>query len=58
MLLRYKRDSGSPLVAFNVFDELRVVGLVSFGKDCGLGGFPGVYTELAYFLEWINDNVQ
>ncbi|CAG9789268.1 unnamed protein product [Diatraea saccharalis] len=33
-------------------------GIVSYGsKRCGLGGLPGVYTRLAYYMDWILDNM-
>ena len=34
------------------------IGLVSFGlPHCGTAGVPGVYTNVAYFMEWILDNL-
>ncbi|CAG5095548.1 Oidioi.mRNA.OKI2018_I69.XSR.g14234.t1.cds [Oikopleura dioica] len=44
-------DSGSPLVC-----GTEVVGLVSWGIGCGEPNLPGVYTNVLYYLEWINDN--
>ncbi|XP_055381000.1 trypsin-like [Condylostylus longicornis] len=46
-------DSGGPLVIKNT---LTVVGVVSFGLPCG-GGFPGVYTRIASYFEWINSKI-
>lgn len=46
-------DSGGPL-AFN--DQL--IGIVSWGSGCGVIGNPGVYTEVAYFINWIRQNVE
>ncbi|XP_014363140.2 trypsin CFT-1-like [Papilio machaon] len=41
-------DSGGPLIYKGV-----VIGLVSFGYGCGLRYYPGVYTKLSHFTDWI-----
>lgn len=41
-------DSGGPFVCNKV-----LYGIVSFGKGCGLPFFPGVYTKVSYFKDWI-----
>lgn len=50
-------DSGGPLQHFIVHNgDLRGVqfGVVSFGpKFCGQEGFPGVYTKIDYYMDWI-----
>ncbi|KAJ8925739.1 hypothetical protein NQ315_009587 [Exocentrus adspersus] len=55
-------DSGGPLhVASFINDETRYVqqGVVSFGhRFCGSVGFPGVYTKVAYYMDWILDNMK
>lgn len=52
-----KGDSGGPLMR----QELGVwyqVGVVSFGhKFCGYGGFPGIYTDVSKYLNWIEQTV-
>ena len=53
-------DSGGPLVCSSHndgnFDLL--CGLVSWGLGCGRENYPGVYTELAYFSDWIDQTVR
>ncbi|XP_050732360.1 trypsin alpha-3-like [Eriocheir sinensis] len=47
-------DSGGPLMGKVEGEEGMVVfGLVSFGHGCGMKEFPGGYTSLAPFREWI-----
>ena len=46
-------DSGGPLVVRQAGGSFAVVGIVSWGIDCA-GGFPGVYTRVNEFLDWIN----
>lgn len=48
-----KGDSGGPLSHNGV-----LYGLVSFGKDCGLQCSPGVYTNIYYFRNWIQDGIR
>lgn len=55
-------DSGGPLqAAAYINDETRYVqqGVVSFGpRFCGLDDFPGVYTKVAYYMDWILDTIK
>ncbi|XP_046450136.1 trypsin-1-like [Daphnia pulex] len=45
-------DSGGPL--FTGTGETAVQhGIVSWGQGCALARFPGVYTQVSYFLDWI-----
>ena len=43
-------DSGGPLV-----DEStgKVVGIVSFGLGCGKPMYPGIYTQVSFYIDWI-----
>ncbi|CAH1283065.1 unnamed protein product [Diabrotica balteata] len=55
-------DSGGPLHVARVIDNsARYIqhGVVSFGpRECGLEGYPGVYTRVAYYMDWILDNIR
>ncbi|CAK1550567.1 unnamed protein product [Leptosia nina] len=55
-------DSGGPLMYPGRTDAgVRYVqrGIVSFGsKRCGIGGYPGVYTRISYYMDWILDNIR
>lgn len=49
-------DSGGPLLMLedSVYTQF---GVVSFGQGCGRKGFPGVYTKVVNYLQWINDQM-
>nr|XP_053653823.1 trypsin-1-like [Cherax quadricarinatus] len=49
-------DSGGPMMK-TVNGKWVVVGIVSFGTRCAQPGFPGVYTRINSFLDWIRSNV-
>lgn len=50
-------DSGGPLQIYPPnANHARVVGIVSFGISCGTQ-YPGVYTRVAYYIDWIATNV-
>ena len=55
-------DSGSPLVVkkrSGLATHSVQIGLVSWGLgECGTSGVPGVYTNVAYFMKWILDNIE
>uniref|UniRef100_A0A4W4EAG5 trypsin n=1 Tax=Electrophorus electricus TaxID=8005 RepID=A0A4W4EAG5_ELEEL len=46
-------DSGGPLVCTDASGMSYVWGIVSWGEKCGEVGFPGVYTKVAHYFEWI-----
>lgn len=52
-------DSGGPLQVFRSSNTAiaTVVGVVSFGIGCGSPGVPGVYTRVAFYLDWIAQHV-
>ncbi|VDD74956.1 unnamed protein product [Mesocestoides corti] len=48
-------DSGGPLMcSSDVDDQYIVVGIISFGFKCA-SGYPGIYTRVTSFLDWIHD---
>lgn len=51
-------DSGGPLVVAADNDRgYAQVGIVSWGPQCGNPLYPGVYTRVSSFSNWIKDNV-
>lgn len=52
-------DSGGPLMYDND-GTYEAVGIVSFGpgKPCGKKSFPGAYTNVYKYLDWIHNNIK
>ena len=50
-------DSGGPLM-WPFGSAWFQIGIVSFGYRCAQPGFPGVYTRLTEYTQWIQDQIQ
>jgi len=51
-------DSGGPLMLQDYEDgHIVQIGIVSFGNDCALKNFPGVYTRLSKYYHWILNHI-
>jgi hypothetical protein len=46
-------DSGGPIMKMRVDARLALAGVVSWGIGCGRPGYPGVYTNLSHYVEWV-----
>ncbi|KAL0197315.1 hypothetical protein M9458_005855, partial [Cirrhinus mrigala] len=49
-------DSGGPLVSKQGSIWVQS-GVVSFGRDCALPNFPGVYARVSQYQNWINQKI-
>jgi len=50
-------DSGGPLVCRSG-DQWVQVGIVSFGYDCGNSQYPGIYTKIYHYIDWITRTIR
>ncbi len=50
------RDSGGPLMAYNdgLYEQ---VGITSFGLNCAVEGFPGIYASVYAGMDWVKTHV-
>jgi secreted trypsin-like serine protease len=51
-------DSGGPLMHRLPNGRWISIGIVSYGKACGMKGQPGIYTRVNKYLQWIIDNTR
>ncbi|XP_011151335.1 proclotting enzyme isoform X1 [Harpegnathos saltator] len=50
-------DSGGPLM-LRIEGRWTQIGIVSFGNKCGEPGYPGVYTRVSEFVEWLRNKIK
>ena len=50
-------DSGGPMLS-DQFGTFSVIGVTSFGVSCSDSTFPGVYTRVDRYLDWIATNTK
>ncbi|KAH9635206.1 hypothetical protein HF086_009546 [Spodoptera exigua] len=52
-------DSGGPLQAKPVLSRClhTVIGVTSYGRNCGYSGQPGIYTRVRFYVPWIESVV-
>lgn len=50
-------DSGGPLM-FPYNTSYYLIGVVSTGFECAVAGYPGIYTRVSEFLDFILTNIQ
>merc|ERR1712119_26661 len=50
-------DSGGPFFSNESPEARELLGVVSWGIGCVRAGYPGVYTEVSHFVEWITETM-
>jgi len=50
-------DSGGPFFSNESPETRELLGIVSWGIGCARAGYPGVYTEVSHFVEWITETM-
>ena len=48
-------DSGGPMF-YKVQSQFKQTGIVSWGSGCAEEGYPGIYTRVSKFAQWVEDN--
>lgn len=51
-------DSGGPLMAELSPGIWSIIGVVCIGYGCGMAEFPGIYTRVTEYQDWIEENCQ
>jgi secreted trypsin-like serine protease len=51
-------DSGGPIVKLSPDGSAAtLIGVVSWGKGCGLDNFYGVYAKLSEVMDWVDETI-
>jgi secreted trypsin-like serine protease len=62
--LSFQGDSGGPMVLDGLNENPwltptnKQIGVVSWGSGCATDGKPGVYTQVSFFRNWIDNVIQ
>jgi len=51
-------DSGGPLMVAENGTDWHQIGIVSWGYGCGSLGYPGVYTNVSVFRDWVQQQMK
>ncbi|XP_034235276.1 uncharacterized protein LOC117641771 [Thrips palmi] len=51
-------DSGGPMVCLSDQDRFTLYGITSWGHGCGMANKPGVYSNVAHYLDWVHDKIR
>ncbi len=51
-------DSGSALMYYSYeYRQWMIAGITSYGRECGLSEYAGVYTRVSMYIDWIKSIV-
>lgn len=50
-------DSGGPFFTNESPESRELIGIVSWGYGCARPNYPGVYTQVSYFIDWITETM-
>ncbi len=51
-------DSGGPMIVTDRYGEKKLAGVTSWGVGCGFNGYPGVYTRISHYENWLDHNLK